>query len=182
MRTLILPGLYDSGPEHWQSYWEREDPSCVRVQQRDWDAPRREEWQDVLDAAIASAGEPVVLVGHSSSCALVAHWAGAASAEQHARVRGALLVAPSDPEAASYPVGPTGFAPMPLAPLPFRTIVVASTDDEYVTFGRARRFADAWHATLVDVGPLGHINSASGLQTWPAGRALLERLRDGRTT
>lgn len=180
IRTLILPGLYDSGPEHWQSHWERADPTCVRVQQVDWDMPRREDWQATLDAAIGAAPTPALLVAHSSSCALVAHWAAVALPERLARVRGALLVAPSDPEAPSYPAGPTGFAPMPLARLPFPAIVVASTNDEYVTAARARTFADAWGAALVDVGPLGHVNSASGLGAWPAGRALLDRLRGDR--
>jgi predicted alpha/beta hydrolase family esterase len=131
-----------------------------------------------LDAAIASADAPVVLVAHSSSCALVAHWARDASAGQLARVRGALLVAPSDPEGPSYPAGPTGFAPMPLGRLPFRSIVVASTDDIYVTAEQARTYAAAWGSTLVDVGAAGHINAASDLGDWMAGRVLLAELHD----
>jgi predicted alpha/beta hydrolase family esterase len=177
MTTLILPGLYDSGPEHWQSHWERTDASCTRVAQADWATPRCADWVATLDAAIAGADAPVVLVAHSSSCALVAHWAASAAADRFARVRGALLVAPSDPEAPSYPEGPTGFAPMPMAPLPFPSIVIASSDDEYVTLERARTFAGAWGATFVDAGAVGHINGASGLGAWPAGQALLERLR-----
>ena len=178
IHTLVLPGLYDSGPEHWQSHWERDDPAGVRrVVQRDWDTPRCSDWVATLDEAIAQVDAPVVLAAHSSSCALVAHWARGASAAQRARVKGALLVAPSDPEAPSYPAGPTGFAPMPREPLPFPGIVVASTDDEYVSLDRARDFADAWRARFVDAGPLGHINSTSGLGSWPLGRTLLAELR-----
>src|SRR5215207_10832827 len=54
--TLILPGLYDSGPEHWQSYWERADPACRRVVQADWDTPRRADWVARLDAEIVALG------------------------------------------------------------------------------------------------------------------------------
>ena len=179
MTTLILPGLFDSGPQHWQSHWERSDPDTRRVVQADWATPRCADWVATLDAAVAALDDVALLVAHSSACALVAHWARAARPEARARVRGALLVAPSDPEGPAYPEGPTGFGPVPLDPLPFPSIVVASGDDPYVTLDRARRYADAWGSRFVDVGPLGHINGASGLGEWPAGRALLDTPRAG---
>ena len=103
MTTLILPGLGNSGPEHWQSHWEREDPTCVRVEQAQWDRPRCDEWVQTLDIAFARIGGPVVLVAHSSACALVAHWARRAAPPQVFRVRGALLVAPSG----TFAINPT---------------------------------------------------------------------------
>lgn len=175
--TLILPGLYDSGPEHWQSHWERVDPRCRRVVQADWETPLCADWAARLDAAIAAHDGPVVLVAHSSSCAMVAHWARGAAPARCAKVRGALLVAPSDPEGPRFPPGPTGFAPVPRRPLPFPSIVVASADDEYVTPETARAYAAAWGSRLVEIGPCGHVNSASGLGMWPTGYALLEELR-----
>lgn len=171
--VLILPGLYNSGPDHWQSRWESAHPAFRRVMQDDWERPSCADWVARLDAAIRDTPD-AVLVAHSSSCALVAHWvAGGGSG----RVRGALLVAPSDIEAASYPAGPTGFAPMPLRRLPFPSVLVASTDDPYVTLTRARTFADEWGSRLVTVGDAGHINSQSGLGDWPTGFTLLEELR-----
>jgi hypothetical protein len=175
--ALILPGLFSSGPDHWQSHWERTDPTCRRVEQADWETPRCADWAATLDTAISSANGRVILVAHSSSCALVAHWASSTSAEQLARVKAALLVAPSDPEGPNYPAGPTGFAPMPLMRLPFPTIVVASTNDEYVSAAQARAYAAAWDSEYVEIGACGHINSASGFGAWPAGYALLEQLR-----
>jgi uncharacterized protein len=175
--TLILPGLGDSGPEHWQSYWERGDPGCRRVVQAEWDRPRCGDWVSTLSAFLSSFRGPAVLVAHSSSCALVAHWSHEAKAAELARVRGALLVAPSDPEGPHYPEGPTGFAPVPLSLLPFQSIVVASTNDRYVRLARARAYADAWGSHFVNVGRLGHINAASRLGNWPAGYALLTALR-----
>jgi predicted alpha/beta hydrolase family esterase len=65
---------------------------------------------------------------------------------------------------------------MPMARLPFPTIVVASRDDPYVDFARAEIFAKAWGAELVDAGKAGHINTAAGYGEWPAGEALLARL------
>ena len=177
VQALILPGLSNSGPNHWQTLWEESDPTCRRVAQAEWETPRCADWVATLDDAVAHSADPVVLVAHSSACALVAHWARDGSADNLARVRGALLVAPSDPEAPSYPAGPVGFAPMPLGRLPFPSIVVASRDDEYCTFDRAREYADAWGAELLDVGDAGHINSSSGLGSWPTGYGLLQRLR-----
>ena len=130
------------------------------------------DWVATLERAVELSGPDVVLVGHSTSCALVAFWA----AHTARTVRGALLVAPSDIEAASYPVGPTGWQPMPMGRLPCPSVVVISDDDEYVSVARATAFAEAWGSSLVNIGAAGHINSASGLGDWPAGRALLERL------
>lgn len=171
-RVLLLPGLYNSGPEHWQTRWKAEHPEFVRVEQKDWDTPDRRDWVETLQRAVAADASPVVLVGHSTSCCLVAHWAAA----HQGNVRGALLVAPSDVEAPSYPAGPTGFAPMPLARLPFPSIVVASTNDEYVTLPRAAQFAIAWGSRFEVLGALGHINSASNLGSWPEGFARLREL------
>jgi predicted alpha/beta hydrolase family esterase len=172
IRALLLPGLLNSGPEHWQSYWERADPACVRVVQQDWETPARTDWVATLETAVAAFGPDVVLVAHSTACALVAFWAAATART----VRGALLVSPSDTEAASYPAGPTGWQPMPLPALPFPSIVVASSDDPFVTLDRARAFAEAWGSRFVPIGPAGHINATSGLGSWSRGRALLDEL------
>lgn len=172
---LLIPGLWNSGPEHWQSYWERARADCRRIQQRDWETPRCSDWVGVLEAAVGGAAGPVVLAAHSLGCTLVARWA--AVSRHPGKVRGALLVAPSDVEAPSYPPGTSGFAPMPLQPLPFRSIVVFSTDDEYVTPERAALFANAWGSRIVSAGAKGHLNSASALGMWPEGFALVEELR-----
>jgi predicted alpha/beta hydrolase family esterase len=95
---------------------------------------------------------------------------------ERAKVVGALLVAPADPEAASFPTGPIGFAPMPMRNIPFPTIVVASRNDPFVAYDRAAAFAAAWGSRLYDAGMSGHINTASGHGMWPEGYALLEAL------
>ena len=172
-RVLVLPGLFNSGPEHWQSRWEAAHRDFERVLQDDWDTPRCADWVARLDEALGRTPDSV-LVAHSSACALVGHWARSGS--QH-RVRGALLVGPSDTEAPSYPSGPVGFDPMPLARLPFPSIVVASTDDPYVSLERAAVFASAWGSRLHVVKGGGHLNSTSGLGDWPEGLSLLDELR-----
>jgi predicted alpha/beta hydrolase family esterase len=179
VKVLLVPGLWNSGPENWQSYWERERGDCQRVQQGNWEKPKRVEWVATLERTVARAGGPLVLAGHSLGCATVAHWVAAASPATREQVRGALLVAPSDVEAPLYPRGTEGFVPMPLLRLPFPSIVVASTDDRYVTFERAAFFASAWGSRLVDAGAQGHLNADSRLGVWPFGQALLDELLAG---
>lgn len=175
--TCILPGLGNSGPDHWQSHWERRDASCERIIQSEWDAPHCKDWVARLDQAVAQHTPPLVLVAHSSACALVVHWASSAPASLLRRVHGALLVAPSDPDNPNYPPDAVGFGPVPLSLLPFPSIVVASSDDRYVDPERARQYAEAWGSRFVLLQTAGHINAAAGFGPWPEGYALLDSLR-----
>jgi predicted alpha/beta hydrolase family esterase len=169
--VLLIPGLWNSGPENWQSYWQREY-GFERVLQRDWNTPSRDEWVETLQETISATTQPVVLVAHSLGCSLIVHWA----AKYSGRVLGALLVAPSDTEGPNYPGGTTGFIPIPHNRLPFPSVVAASSDDIYVTLERAQTFAQRWGSQFEVVGALGHINADSKLGDWPQGYALLQRL------
>ncbi|HVX95062.1 MAG TPA: alpha/beta hydrolase [Polyangia bacterium] len=174
VRILVLPGLGGSGPGHWQTRWEACEPSCARVEQRDWDRPNLAEWLRAADEAIAAAGGPVVLVAHSLACSLVAH---GARRPAWAPVVGALLVAPADVDSPAHTPDETrGFAPIPTEPLPFPATVVSSRNDPYVSFERARELAGRWRAQFVDAGSVGHINADSGLGEWMEGRRLLGAL------
>jgi predicted alpha/beta hydrolase family esterase len=173
LRILTVPGLGGSGPAHWQTRWEVRHGDG-RVGQRDWDRPDLDLWLAALTAALAAADQPVVLAAHSLGAVLVAH---AARRGLTGPVRGALLVAPADvDDPACTPPETRGFSPVPLAPLPFPATIVASQNDPYVAFDRARAFAAAWGATFVDAGPRGHLNADSGLGDWSEGRALLTAL------
>ena len=168
--VLILSGLWNSGPEHWQTHWEARHPGWRRVEHRDFNDPVRDEWVAELDAAVATCRGAPVLVAHSLGCMLAAHWAASGSP---LRAAGAFLVAPSDVEAASYPIDANGFAPVPLARLPFPSVVIASTNDPFVTRERARAFADAWGSSYVEIGEAGHVNADAGYGDWPEGESLL---------
>lgn len=169
---LILPGYGDSGPDHWQTLWERRLAGARRVQQRDWLAPRLDEWLPELVREIHTSEGEVVLVAHSLACLLVAALASCGSLG----VRGALLVAPPDPQGLEFPGTIQGFTPIYEGRLGFPAIVVASTDDPYATPTFSRRCAEGWGARLVEIHDAGHINSASNLGEWPAGLALLDEL------
>jgi uncharacterized protein len=170
---LILPGYGNSGPQHWQSHWERLFPEARRVQQHNWEYPSLAAWVAALEAAVSACTEPPLLAAHSLGVITVAHWAA-----RHPRpVRGALLVAPPDLSLPNVPEVCRAFAPIPRQRLPFRSILIASRDDPYASFESSEGMARDWGCRLEDVGRTGHINSDSGLGEWPVGQALLRELR-----
>lgn len=171
-RFFIIPGLGNSGPDHWQTSFERLGAAFTRIQQREWNTPDCTEWVETIEHALAGEElSTVVLIAHSLGCITVAHWA---ARYKHA-IRGALLVAPSDVETVQYATFATvGFQPVPLQQLPFASKVVVSSNDIWVSPTRAKQFARAWGSELIDAGPVGHINAASGFGDWPAGQTLLQ--------
>jgi len=172
-RYYIIPGLGNSGPAHWQTYFERQLTGCTRIEQHEWDAPACEDWIATIDKELESADpSSVVLIAHSLGCATIAHWA-----KRYGRkIKGALLVAPSDLESPGYTFPVTGFTPVPLYPLGFKTIMVASSNDPWISMERATFFASHWGSELIDIGDAGHINAASGFGEWPQGIELLSKL------
>ncbi len=168
--VLTLPGWGGSGPEHWQSHWERRHPSITRVAQRDWDTPEPREWLATLERAVAAARPaPVLLLGHSLGALSIAHWA------QHPvpHAVAAVLVAPADPDDPGAPAALHPFGPMPRGPLTIPALLIASTDDPYLPLAQARTCGQAWGADLVELAGAGHLNSASGHGPWPEGWALV---------
>lgn len=165
---LILPGSHNSGPDHWQTYWEAAFSNMRRVEQDDWELPVYSDWSRRLTEAVNQCQRPVLLVAHSLGTALATRWAQEADTKA---VAGAFLVATSDVDRfAGTPGHPMrGFDPIIMKRLPFPSVVLASRNDERVAFERAAAFASAWGSRLIDVGALGHIGSAAQLGLWPQG-------------
>jgi len=168
---VFLAGIGNSEPEHWQSLWHRSLPGSLWVEHADWDRPDAAVWVADLDAALASVRGPKLLVAHSLGCLLAVEWA---RAHHDLDVKGSFLVAVPETTGPNFPRQATGFRPAASGKPPVPALVVASTTDRYASFESARAAAVAWGAAFEDVGPLGHINLASNLGDWPAGRALLE--------
>jgi len=166
--VLILPGLGNSGPDHWQTHWQLEH-GYQRVEQANWDRPMLHDWLHTLQQAVNAQSRGVVLVAHSLACSLVAHFA----TTRPDRVLGALLVSPADVESERCtPNEARCFSPIPLTPLSFPAHVVASSNDPYVDRERAEFFATSWGAGFTDIGLSGHINASSGHGAWPEGHAI----------
>ena len=113
-----------------------------------------------------------MLVAHSLGCLLAVHWAG----QTRLSARAALLVGVPNPDRPSFPPEISGFSPLPVRPLPFPSILVASSDDPYGSVDFAATCAAAWGSRFVNIGAAGHINSASGYGEWPEGLRLLAQL------
>lgn len=168
--ALIVPGIGNSGPQHWQTFWERNHPHWRRVAQREWDHPICKEWVQALETAVSDCSAPPVVVAHSIGCLVVAHWA----THSKQTVRGAFLVAVPDPMVVAFPSAAEGFHPLPQVRFRFPSLIVASADDAFGSVGHARRCADTWGSDFRDIGLAGHINTESGHGPWPEGVALFE--------
>ena len=163
---LFVPGLSNSGPEHWQSRWQQNLSTARRVEQDDWERPDRHGWTRRIVEAVEACRRPVVFVAHSLGVAALAH---AVPRLPKDSVRGAFLVAPPDVGREDLPGAMRAFASLPGEPLPFPSLLVASRSDPYCAFECAEDLADAWGSAIVDAGHSGHLDAASGHGPWPEG-------------
>jgi predicted alpha/beta hydrolase family esterase len=166
---IVLPGIGGSDDNHWQTHWERDNPAMRRFAPANWDAPDFTNWMAALELAVAAAKAPPLLIAHSLSCLLVAHW----QKKSGLAVKGAFLVAVPDPSSPVFPAAAHDFASVPRERLRFPCFIIASTNDPYGSLDYARARAVQWGGECHSVGAFGHISSASNLGGWPEGRALL---------
>jgi predicted alpha/beta hydrolase family esterase len=165
-RVLIVPGLNDSGPDHWQSHWQAMYPAFERVEQRDWDTPELEPWSEQIGNALRRSARPAVIVAHSFGCLATAHRAALGAPNLH----GALLVAPADPEK-------FGLADrLQQAEFLCPSTLIGSDNDRWMGQGQAAWWASQWGCEFISAGALGHINADSGIGDWLFGLAQLQRL------
>lgn len=177
VQILMIAGWTNSGPDHWQTRWERKLAQARRVAMPDFDRPVRDAWVGAIVSAVEAAEKPVVLVAHSCGVLAAVH---AAAELPKSKVAGAMLVAPTDlseeyavsgflAECGEGVARPVGFDPLPTTPLPFASLLVASRNDPFCRWERAESLSRAWGAALMDAGDAGHLNAASGYGPWPEG-------------
>ena len=168
-RILVLAGINNSGPAHWQTLWQEKYPGFAKVEHRDWDNPVCAEWVDDIEHAVRQSGPETILLAHSLACLALAHWAARTSL----RVKAAMLVAVPDPRASTFPKEASGFENFPLEKFAFPSIVVTSTNDPFGSVEHTQACAAAWGSHFIVAGAYGHINAASGLGEWPEGYEIL---------
>ncbi|WP_231758455.1 RBBP9/YdeN family alpha/beta hydrolase [Microbulbifer elongatus] len=177
--VLIVPGLRDHVEEHWQTHLESRLQRVCSV------PPLTENRLDCdarienIQRQIERISGDIILVAHSAGCLMVAHWAARYTRE----IKGALLAAPPDMQADWPPQYPTpdtlreqGWEPLPQQPLPFPSILAASTNDYLASFNAAGHMAATWGSKLVNLGDVGHLNPASGYGPWPMADVFIEEL------
>jgi predicted alpha/beta hydrolase family esterase len=178
--VLFVPGLRDHVEDHWQTLLARELDGSLTVPPLEENKLSCEARVERLDSCVRAIKGPVILVAHSAGVLIVVHWA-----RRHDRlIKGALLATPPDietPLPAGYPtpeqLDTGGWLPVPRGPLPFRSIVAASSNDPLAArTDRIAALARDWKSRLVHVGEVGHLNPASGFGPWPMARALIAEL------
>ena len=158
-RLLIVPGLADSGPAHWQSWLQSQRRDAVRVKQRDWLAPELERWAARIASTLDHAGPgPWVVAAHSFGCLALVHYL---QSNPVSPVVGALLVAPAEPD--RFGIGGL----LPLRSLPIPTTLMFSENDPWLTPASARRCAARWSSQSVNLGAAGHVNAEAGFGPFP---------------
>ena len=174
IHLLLLPGLGDSDPLHWQSFWLKKFNPSTKLVQENWDEPKLEDWLKELKKAIQKINSPTILVAHSLAVSLIMHWA---SANSHPNIVGALLVAPADVDSPDHtPEVIRNFSPMPLQKLSFPSIVVCSENDPYMDLKKGEYLAEKWGSEFINIGQKGHINSNSNLDYWEEGQLIVQQL------
>jgi predicted alpha/beta hydrolase family esterase len=161
-RLLIVPGLHDSGPAHWQTWLEALVRPSLRVTQRDWSDPHIERWSARIGSTLERAGPgPWIAAAHRfGALALVAHLAQ----RPDSPIVAALLVAPADPD--KFGLGEL----LPHQPLAPWSTVVASDSDPWMPARQALRWARRWGSHCVSLGDAGHINTEAGFGPLPLAR------------
>lgn len=172
---FTVPGLGNSDHKHWQSFFERSNNNFQRINQLDWITPQCNDWIAEIDRSITQYDlGSVVLIGHSLGSIAITHWANL----YNRKIKGAMLVAPSDVESPRYNFKTSGFTPIPLNRIEFKTVIVASSDDPWVSLSRVNQFSEMWGSKLINIGNAGHINVASGHTDWRQGLEILSQLND----
>lgn len=170
---INIPGLHNSGDDHWQTDLEKEWPNkFYRINQKNWDQPDCKTWIKTIEKELSHfTHQELILIGHSIGSIAIIKWL------EHYKyiVKAALLVAPSDAESNNYPSYITGFTPIPKSQIPFPTTLVASTNDHVTSLDRSREWAKNWGSKLVVLEDAGHIESSNIFTPWP----LIEELIRG---
>lgn len=177
--VVMVPGLRDHVEDHWQTLLAAGLDKVRIVPPLEHDKLSLDARVAALDAVLADVDGPVVLVAHSAGVMITVHWAA-----RHDRpVAGAILATPPDfstPLPAGYPTRPdldaNGWNPVPRNPLPFPSIVAASTNDPLAAYDTVVDLARDWGSRLVDLGEVGHLNPAAGYGEWPRATELLDEL------
>ena len=172
-KVLTIPGINNSGPDHWQTLWEAKHDHIERIQQADWDFPHCEDWVKNIESAVQKSGADTILVAHSLGTLALAQWIG----QTKLPIKAALFVSIPDPQGINFPKEAQGFDSIPNLHLSFPSIIVMSTDDPYGNVDKTKALAQAWGSELVVIENCGHINASSNLGEWQEGLELLRRLQ-----
>ena len=170
---FIIPGYQGSGPDHWQTWIENKQPNFHRIHQKNWNNPDINDWTATIDKVLSAyEDETIVLVAHSLGCLTVAEW----FKRYNRKVKAALLVAPPDLNLVRKNINTDLFKENPILKLPFKSVLVASSNDPWISIDTASSYAKHWGSDFINIGDAGHINNLSGYGEWEQGYEILKTL------
>ena len=90
--VLIVPGLRDDAPDHWQTFLAQRLPHAISVAPMGRANVDLRSRVDAIETAAQTIDGDMIVVAHSAGCIMAAHWA----MRTKRAVRGALFAAPPD--------------------------------------------------------------------------------------
>lgn len=167
---VTIPGLYGSGPDHWQTIWEKLY-GFTRIAQHDWENPSYSEWNKSLLEQLGNKRK-VVIVAHSLGCHLILKGFD----RLQNIIKGILLVAPPDPDCKVIKKDLSSFEIKMHFKIEIPAVLVYSENDPYASVTYSEEYGRVFGLSSINVGKCGHINSDSHLGDWDEGAMILCRL------
>jgi predicted alpha/beta hydrolase family esterase len=173
MEINIIPGINNSGPEHWQTYWEHQY-GFTRIEQEDWDHPVYEKWKEKLVQSVTGnkVQKNTILIAHSLGCLLTVK----ALPEIQDYLSCIYLVAVPDPSMVFFSGQLQTFRNLPDKNLKVPGYLVYSENDPYSSIEFSVRYSRIWGLKAINAGRKGHLNSDSRLGVWEEGYEIFRRL------
>lgn len=166
-RVLILHGWGGSNFPHWQSWLAGEiakDYGTVSfLEFSDYEFPNFGVWKKELLEHMKEF-KPDIVICHSLANTL---WFQLCNANAIEKIEKLYLVAP--PSLNSKIAEIESFFPldMPTNPHAKETLLVASTNDPYMSMGEAKELQESLGVEMIVLEDAGHINADSGYGEWP---------------
>ena len=157
--VIMVPGLRNSGDQHWQTLWEQQIPHARRIHLKHWETADLEAWKAGITRELTRLNQPAILIAHSfGTLASVS-----IAAEHSERIAGLFLVAPADPDKFGV------FPQLPHNPIDRPTTLIASSNDPWLSEEKAAYLALLWGSDYLRIKDVGHINAESNLGIWRQG-------------
>ncbi|MCF7812310.1 alpha/beta hydrolase [Candidatus Gracilibacteria bacterium] len=163
---LLLHGWGGNGSDHWQnflsSFLKQKGKRIVSPHFQNPDTPDLSQWLLQLKSFLENLSPSnVIIVAHSLGAALWIHFVSQHPSFQSSK---AFLVAPTPDDCGISEI--RSFFPLPSVELNSSSVVVASTNDPYISSEKCKLLAQSIGAQFQTLSNAGHISPDSGFGRW----------------
>ncbi len=177
---LLVPGYGGIEMRHWMRHWMRILPKVSIVKQQDFQKPDKDQWVDGLKKALGriDGQQEVILICHSLGC--ITSFYAALEGELANNVVAAFMVAmPGETRPEHHDGRWTGFLPYPNNSTSLKSLMLASTNDEYCSVDEMTALSRQLNFELEFIGAQGHLGSNENLGSWERGQTYLNKMLSG---